>query len=139
MNVSKRNVFLLPLGCMKVLGKQGNVDATLLFDSGSDRSYVTRDLVSRVQPTRVRNQETLFSTFGGRSHRAKSKVYSLDLSSERTNDKKVGTDLAEVPVICLPLPRPVIDQSVLGEFHHLELAYDCRAEVDVSKNVVSSS
>ena len=135
-NVNQNSVFLLPLARVKVLGREGPVDATLLFDSGSDRSYVARDLVSRVHPKWVRTQQNSFSTFGGRSHGAKSKVYSLDLSPEGTNDKKVGIDLAEVPVICLPLPRPVVDPSVLGNFDHLDLAYDCRDEDDVSIDIL---
>ena len=104
-------------------GQEGWYTATLLFDSGSDRSYVSQSLVSQVKPKWIRNVEVSFSTFGGRSHGSRSKVFGLTLKGDKI-ENKVSVELTEVPVICLPLSRPVIDSKLLEDFDHLELAYD---------------
>ena len=121
--VNVTNVSLLPTARVRVKGRDGWVSATLLFDSGSDRSYVSRSLVNEVKPKWIRNTDISFSTFGGRSHGSKSRVYAFSLQTV-TDIQEVSLELAEVPVICLPLSRPVIDRQFLEEFDHLELAYD---------------
>ena len=94
---------------------------TLLFDSGSDRSYVTKEIVSKVKPKYVRSTDVSFSTFGGvRSRGSRSKVFALTLKGER-GGSEVSVELPEVPVICLPLSRPVVDVKLLEEFEHLSL------------------
>lgn len=119
------NASFLPTACVKVWGGSGvPVEATLMFDSGSDRSYVSESLVRSVKPKWVRNTEVSFSTFGGRRHGNKSKVFNVGLSGACQQDSQVSVELTEVPIICLPLSRPVLSSSVLSHFEHLDLAYD---------------
>lgn len=114
---------LLPVARVKVKGADGWFVATLMFDSGSDKSYVSQSLVQKVRPRWLRMTEVSFSTFGGRSHGSRSKVFSMALRGEHSSTN-VDIELTEVPVICLPLAKPVVDSKLLEEFEQLELAYD---------------
>ena len=118
----QNNISLLPTAHVRVKGRDGWIAATLLFDSGANRSYVSRSLVSQVGPKFIRNSDISFSTFGGRSHGSKTKVYGLSLQT--VSGQEVSVELSEVPMICLPLARPMVDQKFLAEFDHLDLAYD---------------
>ena len=66
-----------------------------------------KDLVSHVQSKWDRNQKSSFRPLMVDHMGLNQKVFAVDLSSVRTNEKKVRVDLAEVPVIvfhCLVLP-----------------------------------
>ena len=59
---------LLPI--IKVKCRHGNGEATVianvLFDCGSERSYVTESFVQRVQPHFVGTDSVQYATFGGK-------------------------------------------------------------------------
>ena len=117
-----QSVSFLPTARVKVQARDGSWQtATLSFDSGADRSYVSKSLVSKVNPKWVKNTSVSFSTFGGRSQGSKSKVF--ELSVQGTTGCSVDIKVVEVPVICLPLSRPSVDKSVLESFN-VELADD---------------
>ena len=70
LSVHRSSVSFLPIATVKVKGERGKwVEATLLFDSGSDQSYVSRSLVRKTKPKWVRNAQSKFSSFGGHSHK----------------------------------------------------------------------
>ncbi|KAG1661284.1 Cyclin-dependent kinase 8 [Nymphon striatum] len=124
-SIDNDSVSLLPTAKVRV--RISNSDqwyiATLLFDSGSDRSYVSSELVREVKPQFLRITDTKFSTFGGRSHNSKSKLFDLCVKGS-TTEKQVKFHVSEVPVICLPLTDPKIDRSILDKFNNLCLADD---------------
>ena len=60
----------MPLACVNVNGKQ----ATLLFDSGSDKSYISKEIVNRVKLKYVKQTSVSFATFGGKSHGSKTRM-----------------------------------------------------------------
>ena len=105
---SNHDVCLLPTASVKVKCKDGSWrTATLLFDGGSERSFVSQTLVKQMEPDYVRSSEVSFSTFGGRSHGSRSKVFSVTVSDKYKVSHKT-VELTEVPVICLPLSRPSV-------------------------------
>ena len=55
---------LLQFARVTVHGSLGVTEAMLMFYTGSDRSYVTQDLVSRVKPKWVDSEPVAFSSFG---------------------------------------------------------------------------
>ena len=70
LSVHRSSVSFLPIATVKVKGEGGKwVEATLLFDSGTDQSYVSRSLVRKTKPKWVRNAQSKFSSFGGHSHK----------------------------------------------------------------------
>ena len=48
-----------------VHGKCGVADAIILFDTGSDKTYTSRDLVDRIGPEWVGSQNLAYAVFGG--------------------------------------------------------------------------
>ncbi len=48
-------------------GKGNSVQVTVLFDTGSDRSYVSSSLVKRVKPTWLKSEPICYSAFGNNS------------------------------------------------------------------------
>ena len=109
----------MPLACVNVNGKQ----ATVLFDSGSDKSYISQEFVYRLKPKYVKQTSVSFATFGGRSHGSRTKMYQFSMKGLCGSDG-VTVQLPEVPVICLPLGKPKVDSALLEEFDHLDLAFD---------------
>ena len=55
---------MLQTAVVNVKSKNKVVRATLLFDSGSDKSYVTHSLVKRVRPEWVSSEPLRYATFG---------------------------------------------------------------------------
>ena len=119
LSVNHKTVSLMPLACVNVNGKQ----ATVLFDSGSDKSYISQEFVYRVKPKYVKQTSVSFATFGGRSHGSKTKMYQFSMKGLCGSDE-VTVQLPEVPVICLPLGKLKVDSALLEEFDHLDLAFD---------------
>ena len=123
LSVHRSSVSFLPIATVKVKGEGGKwVEATLLFDSGSDQSYVTRSLVRKTNPKWVRNAQSKFSSFGGHSHKTQSGVYEINIKGVKKETEETVVQVTEVPVICLPLARPQVDTEVLQKFDHLNLA-----------------
>lgn len=122
---SESTVFrtVIPVARVCVHGLKGVTEATLLFDSGSDRTYVSSDLVKRVGPQFEGTEALGFAAFGGNvsGTGVVRNKYSLKLSG--ISKSKIETVSAvEVPVICAPLQRPRVPVSVLDSFKYLNLA-----------------
>ena len=122
-NIDSESVSLLPTARVKVRGSDGAwCEATLLFDSGSDKSYVSSQLVREVKPKFIKTSKANFSTFGGSCHSSKTKVF--ELSVKGATGKETNFQVSEVPVICLPLSNPRVPTSILRKFGSLCLADD---------------
>ena len=110
---------------VKVKGPDGKkLTAEVIFDSGSDRSYVTSGLVQACRP-RCTGQEFLScSAFGGEgdsSCKLRS-IYDLDLVDPQGQTHTLSA--AEVYSICAPIQRNSVPQHYLEKFNHLPLAAD---------------
>jgi hypothetical protein len=114
---------ILPIAKVRVKGENGFTEASLLFDSGSDRSYVSSQLVKRVRPKWAHEEPIQFASFGGgTSGQGKlHNVYALQLSSLMSNDVE-SISAVEVPVICTPLQRPQIPSRILDAFPGIDFA-----------------
>ena len=95
-------------------GKSGIV--TVLFDTGSDRSYVSSRLVKRVEPEWVGTQPIAYSAFGT-DHGGKSELRNLfHVNLKCVDDSYVSLIATEIPTICAPVYRPDIPLHVLQSF-----------------------
>ena len=99
-----------------VHGKCGVADAIILFDTGSDKTYISRDLVDRIGPEWVGSQNLAYAVFGGNhiSNAEQRNVYSVSLQGSRGD--AVSLVATEIPMICAPMFRPAVPDSVLGSF-----------------------
>ena len=93
----------------------------ILFDNGSDITYISSKCVKKVNPQFVTTEMIPYSSFGGHHSGTNSErnVYSVKLLS------KIGQVhvilAAEIPVICRPLIRPAVPKEVLEKFGQLTL------------------
>ncbi|XP_066958080.1 uncharacterized protein [Macrobrachium rosenbergii] len=108
----------------KVLGKKVICEATLLFDTGSDRSYVSSKFVKRVRPKWITSEYISFSSFGGgkASKSNQCNVYEMSLVGYKGESHSLMA--AEVPDICAPLFRPSVPDEEVMAFSKLQLADD---------------
>ena len=100
----------------------------ILFDGGSQRSYVTDQLCSRLKLNPVCVEKLQVNTFGGEYFKAKrSKLVRIELGKVGVTERLSITALS-YPMICSTLPSA----TALKEYAHLsglELA-DCSGGTD---------
>ena len=127
---------LLQTARVKVRGARGVTEATILFDTGSDRSYVTSELVGKVGPLWVDSQPIAYSGFGaGNTSKARMRsIFDLILQDEHGSDQSLFA--TEVPVICAPLVCPEVPQSVLTSFGELSMAWDYTLSSEIKVDIL---
>ena len=104
---------------VKVAGERGSTDAVVLFDTGSDRSYVSSKLVSQVGPQWAGSQMVAYAAFGSKSAGQGKMRNMFQLQLETTNGSPVNVITTEVPVICAPMYQPEVSAELLSEFGDL--------------------
>ena len=93
-------------------GRGGMTEAVILFDTGSDRSYISKDLVDRVGPEWLGSEALAYAAFGtdATSSVKEGNVYNVQLQG---NGSEISLQATEIPTICVPLCQPSIPRSVL--------------------------
>ena len=94
----------------------------ILFDNGSQRSYVTDNLKSRLGLKSTKKEMLHLNTFGAKTFR-KQKCDVLTLFLEDVNKETSKVCVLSFPTICSPLPSHV-DANNYPHLHALKLA-DC--------------
>ncbi|XP_028403430.1 uncharacterized protein LOC114526129 [Dendronephthya gigantea] len=96
----------------------------ILFDSGSQRSYISDKVRSRLQLKTLRKEKVIIKTFG---QSGDSQVQELDVVQVNVKDKSdhkfTSIEALCVPSICSPLTNQHIDSAQrIEEFKNLEFA-----------------
>ena len=96
------------------------VKAKVLFDSGSDKTYVSSALVNEANPMLVCTENVQYAVFGENKNTSSLRnVYSIEVKGAT---KGRGIVIAtEVPTICTPMSRPTIPLSKLAPFDNVQL------------------
>lgn len=108
---------------VEIQGEHDSVCANILFDSGSDCTYVSKDLVERTGPEFVRSETVSYCNFGSGKPQGEAlrNLYTLELHGHDNNGS--GVVLAtEVPTICSPLYRKRLPEHILRSFPKMKLA-----------------
>ena len=115
---------MLQTAKVKVLGANGLCEATVLFDNGSDRSYVSNRFVKRIQPKWISQEYVSYSSFeDNRASKGKfSNVYDVTLIDAKGLCHSLIA--SAIPDICAPLFRPSVPGEIIREFSSLQLADD---------------
>ena len=109
---------------------------TVLFDTGTDRSYVSSRLVKRVEPEWVGTQPISYSVFGT-DHGGKSELRNLfHVNLKCADESYVSLFATEIPIICAPVYRPDIPLHVLQSFEGLSYEADCSDGGEVQVDVL---
>ena len=93
-----------------------HVPATVLLDSGSDRTYVSTSFVQKTRPRHIGSIDLKYAPFGGRASRPCTRsVFELCVTCYDYNACTPLTPLTavEVPVICAPLHRQPLPPGAL--------------------------
>ena len=120
---------------VKVHGVGGVVDATVLFDTGSDRSYITMDLVRKVGLEWLDAQPMSHAAFGtGKPSVSELRnISNVILKSSQGSGHSLHC--TEVPVICSPIYRPEVPSDLISAFGELQFAdiygTDQKVKVDI--------
>ena len=94
---------------VKVQGPNGReAKANILFDSGADRTYISKNLVDKIRPEYIESNVLSFAAFGAEAptNAVKRDVYSVCLGGECVR-------ATCVPHICAPIYQPSIPTSLL--------------------------
>ena len=127
-NQKETNYTVLQTARVFVCG-ENRVEATVLFDSGSDKTYVTSELVKRAKLKHVSNVNIAYAPFGGgKSGHKLRNVYELRAKGVfGGNPEFKSFNAIEVPVICSPLNRPTIPGKFVQSLPKIHFADDyCR-------------
>ena len=107
---------VLQFARVTVRGCRGVTEATVMFDTGSDRSFVSDELVKKIQPQWVDSEPVAFASFGsGKPSKSKLRdVFSVSLQDIHGTEHTLSA--TAVDVICAPLFRPRVSPDVLASF-----------------------
>ena len=105
----------------------------ILLDNGSQRSYVTEDVVKKLQLKSEKKENLNLNTFGSVEYKSKScKVVSFEIE---LNDGQLAViNALSYPELCSPLPTRVEVASFL-HLQGLELADDVDTSLDSNDNI----
>jgi hypothetical protein len=130
---NKKQSVLMQVLTVQVQGRDGPVQANVLFDSGSDRSYVSSQLCRLVQPSFVGSESVECATFGsGKPNRGQMRnVYRLDLLGRQQGRAQVVA--TEMDVISVPLVQKRVPKSTLTAFFPIDFVnnYDTDRQLPI--------
>lgn len=121
-HLSTSTPVLLQTARVTVKGRSGLVQATVLFDTGSDRSYISRSLVDKLGPQWVGNQHVAYAAFGSKKPSKSEFRNVFNVYLKGNNGDFHSLLVTEVPVICAPVYSPEIPRSVMDSFGNLPWA-----------------
>ena len=123
-NESKHST-LLQTAYSKVFNNKLSLSSTaqIMFDSGSQKSYITADLKKKLHMKTICNEKIIIKTFGSTEGKV-SIVDVVNLKIKCRNNEFVDTQALCVPVICYPLlgQKPFEISKIHTEFRKLYLA-----------------
>ncbi|XP_064650936.1 uncharacterized protein LOC135502211 [Lineus longissimus] len=125
---------VLPTACVSVRGPKGRMEtANVLFDTGSDTTFISSAFVKKKVPEWVTSKYMSYAAFGGNTPSSCSvhNVYKVDLQSRTVESRLLQA--VEVKTIGAPLVRPKISAQILQSVCELNLAdqYDEKKEVKI--------
>ena len=105
------------------MGESNKVTVRILFDSGSQRSYMTESLKHRLKLVAVKKEKLYLNTFGDDRFKSREcEVVRVKITKPSMNETIV-IDVLSFPTICTPLP-PMIKVDPYPCLRELELADD---------------
>ena len=126
------SVTVLQTAQIHVRSNGQNFKATVLFDTGSDNSYISKKISSVINPKLVGFKNLSYSAFGEKSQTKpkNSKLFSVDLVGL---DKAIySLEAIEIPYICKPLFRPQVPISMIERFGPIQFADSYAENRDLS-------
>jgi hypothetical protein len=107
---------------VEIHGRSGVTKANVMFDTGSDRSYVSTEIVKKIDPEFVKSEVVSYRTFGGSKPKSEDlrNLYSMELRGLETGKGLVIA--TEIPTVCTDLCRRKLPDPVLRSLGRVKLA-----------------
>lgn len=112
--MTKGTVLLQTASCMAV-NSSNSIPVRVLFDNGSQRSYVSSSVSSRLNLKPVNSENLRINTFGDGNYR-KQKCAVIKLCLQTRSHEELELLALNYPVICSPLPSKIN----VADYVHLE-------------------
>ena len=130
---NKAKSVLLQMATTEVCG-MSSTPVNVLFDSGSDRSYVSSDIVNKINPEWLDMENLSYSAFGSEnpSENNLRNIYRLNMKC--SDSSSVSIQVTEIPAICTPVSCPTVPDELLQSFGGLcpvELPSGSKVKVDI--------
>ena len=133
-NVQKSAVssVLLQTAKITVKGAEGSADIFAIFDTGSDRSYISEEVVNKIGPNWLEANNVSHTAFGGTGYKEPQmrNVYEVGLSANQNFQTIKAT---EIPVICATIRQPKVPTYILQS-----LGNNCSVINSNEKNITVS-
>ena len=117
-------------------GRHGRfVRANVFFDTGSNKSYVSREFVEKIKPKHEGFEHVSYVSFGSKETgpSVMRNIFSLNLMC---NDNTcTSLSVTEIPTICAPLSCPAVSESSLHSFSSVKLL-NCFGETKISIDIL---
>ena len=112
--VTKNTQTVLQTLEVTVGGRRGKKKAVVLFDTGSNNSYITQSLVDQIKPDWVHDCVLAYSSFGSitTSKPTQRNVFNVDLHGYT---EEISVNVVSVPTICAPVAQAPIPQSFINK------------------------
>jgi len=112
--MTKGTVLLQTASCM-VVNSSHSIPVRVLFDNGSQRSYVSSSVSSRLNLKPVKSENLRINTFGDANYQ-KQKCTVVKLCLQTRSHEELELFALNYPVICSPLPSKIN----VADYVHLE-------------------
>ena len=109
--ISHTNVLLQTVR-VPVRGKKRTMNAVVLFDTGSNRTYVSQNFVDKVSPDYIETTELSYSCFGSETASPSKSVHVYDVCMKGV-DAEVSVSATCIETICTSLSQPRIPTHLL--------------------------
>lgn len=112
------------------------VPVIILFDSGSDRSFISSKAVTKIRPQFHGRESLKLSTFDSNrpSQKSERNIYAVDF--ETIGAEKQTLLLTEIDKICAPMFKPALPDEVLSHFRGLNLSEDIKLGNEITIDIL---
>ena len=128
---------VMQIAKIPVHSEKGVTIANVLFDTGSNRTYVSNDFVQRAQPELIGCETVSYASFG-QTDKGSSRlrnVFSLNLK-HANSDNCSSIAAIEIPVICTPIFCPSISEQDLHQFKGLKFANNYKTNQRITIDIL---
>jgi hypothetical protein len=105
-----------------VRGSKGQVQATVLLDCGSDRTYIKQGLAQKVGAKWIGSRQFTYAPFGGGKSTKHRNLHEIDLCSILCKNESVRVQAISVQEITVPIVRQELPRSMESKIRHLKFA-----------------
>lgn len=132
--VRQKSMSYLQMAGIRTLGAANGIciKANVIFDTGSDRSYISSSFAKKIKPTFVGTEDISFLSFGSRtpSKPECKNVYRVNLMTNNSDVECI--DVVETHLITSIVVRPDLPSEICNLVCDLDLVDECNIDKDAN-------